>query len=111
MNDDAEPSGDEVPMDEASRAAAKRKIAGLQKKLRSLTEADVSVVNIEIRVGRPSVLGPTSTARVLSGLADSDRPGSPHPCDEETRTLAIPSTTIPSSTWTRTGSRAWISPT
>ena len=82
MNDHGEPSGDEVPMDEATRAAAQRKIAGLKKKLRSLTEADVSVVNIEIRVGRPSLIGPVSTSRVVSGLADSDVPGGPHPGDQ-----------------------------
>jgi hypothetical protein len=88
MNDEPEPSGDEVPMDEASRAAAQRKIAGLQKKVRSLTESDVSVVNIEIRVGGPSVLAPVSTSRVLS--ADSDRPGSPHPCDEGDADISDP---------------------
>lgn len=90
MNEDGEPSGDEVPMDEPTRAAAERKIAGLQKKVRSLTEADVSVVNIEIRVGRPSLLSPVSTSRVLSGLADSDRPGSPHPCDEGDADISDP---------------------
>lgn len=89
MNEDVEPSGDEVPMDEADRAAAKRKIVGLQKKLRSLTDADVSVVNIEIRVGRPSLLG-TATAFDVTKMADSDRPGSPHPCDEGDADIADP---------------------